>query len=132
MLTCKGVFEDFEHRRCGIVNQLPAHLRNAGKEFEEGQLNCCLPRTLEWLLAQPIMHLGYRFSLERKLVESVIAMHAGSWLHKNIKPSSILFFPITLLGEFDYEEPYLMGCNFSRLSVIMPDRQLLPRQITIR
>ena len=124
MLTCKGIFKDSESQRYGIVYQLPKHLQHVGKQLVEGQLDRRLPTNLARLLAQPIRDLGYRFDLARKLVESVIAMHASGWLHKNIQPNSILFFPIISTtgdgprstGEMDYEQPYLMGCNFSRPS----------------
>ena len=122
MLQCKGIFEDLANNRYGFVYKLPQNLDYIGKTVEKGQLTPRLPVNMKHLLTEPIRSLGYRFWMAKALVDSVIAMHASGWLHKNIQLSSILFFPMASstrdgpasVGEIDYGRFYLMGCQDSR------------------
>ena len=124
MLYCRGIFHDTTRGRYGIVYKLPPHLRCVSGQVDEHRLRRRLPRNLNHLLSKPIMSLGYRFWLAGILVESVIAMHTSGWLHKNIHPTSILFFPaaitgpegLTHTGQIDWNRAYLMGCQYSRPS----------------
>ena len=124
MLSCRGIFHDVSRGRYGIVYKLPSHLRNIDGQIDEYRLGRRLPKNLNHLLSKPIMSLGYRFWLAGILVESLIAMHASGWLHKNIHPTSILFFPgaangpngVTHNGQTDWNRAYLMGCQHARPS----------------
>ena len=128
MLRCKGLFHDAKRSRYGIVYELPRPLRCVDKHIDEDQLKRRLPKDFNHLLKNPIMSLGYRFWLAKALVESVIAMHASGWLHKNIQPSSVLFFPVgsnegedsKAKRELDWNRMYLMGCQYSRPSDTTP------------
>ena len=78
------------------------------------------PVTLHHLLcnvrkADDIPDLGERFQLAKALVSTVFEIHNLGWLHKNIQPKNILFWPKpNSRGETDISKPYLMGFDISR------------------
>ena len=64
-----------------------------------------------------IPDLGERFELAKALVTTVFNIHNIGWVHKNIQPKNILFWPKTDAGERDepdLSKPYLMGFDISR------------------
>jgi serine/threonine protein kinase len=83
------------------------------------------PHSLMALLRQlkdPI-DLGTRFTIAKQLVASVYTIHACGLLHKNIRPSSILFLPAESADRgggpsksrrVQLGKPYLMGWGFTR------------------
>ena len=62
-----------------------------------------------------IPDLGERFQLAKALVSTVFEIHNLGWLHKNIQPKNILFWPKPdSKGKIDIGKPYLMGFDISR------------------
>ena len=78
------------------------------------------PATLHQLLTRvksgnEIPDLGARFELAKALVSTVFEIHNIGWMHKNIQPKNILFWPKPGTdGEQDISKPYLMGFDISR------------------
>ncbi|KAL9120310.1 MAG: hypothetical protein Q9187_003139, partial [Circinaria calcarea] len=93
-LHCLGTFEDAQNQRYGFVYQVPRHLQELPPHFQPEDLTERLPGSLTNLFngTSPI-DLGFRFDGGRKLMESIIVMHACGWLHKDICSDNILFFP---------------------------------------
>ena len=61
--------------------------------------------------------LGERFELAKALVTTVFNIHNIGWVHKNIQPKNILFWPKSDAAERDepdLSKPYLMGFDISR------------------
>lgn len=59
--------------------------------------------------------LGERFELAKALVTTVFNIHNIGWVHKNIQPKNILFWPkLDAREEPDLSKPYLMGFDISR------------------
>ena len=79
------------------------------------------PTTLHEILGrakrpQDIPDLGERFKLARALVSTVFEIHNLGWMHKNMNPKNILFWPkIEVETEFDLSKPYLVGFDIARL-----------------
>ena len=77
------------------------------------------PVTLHHLLcnakvAADIPDLGERFQLANALVLTVFEIHNLGWMHKNIQPRNILFWPKpSCKAKFDISKPYLMGFDIS-------------------
>ena len=80
------------------------------------------PMTLHQLLmraksANDIPDLGERFDLAKALTSTVFEIHNLGWVHKNIQPKNILFWPKpNTTDEPDLRKPYLMGFDISRPS----------------
>ena len=78
------------------------------------------PVTLHQVLARvktanDIPDLGERFDLAKALVSTVFEIHNIGWVHKNLQPKNILFWPKTnTRDEPNLREPYLMGFDISR------------------
>ena len=78
------------------------------------------PVTLHHLLcnvnkAEDIPDLGKRFQLAKALALTVFEIHNLGWLHKNIHPKNILFWPKpNSKAKVDISKPYLMGFDISR------------------
>ncbi|KAL2047204.1 hypothetical protein N7G274_001223 [Stereocaulon virgatum] len=78
------------------------------------------PVTLHHLLcnvrkADDIPDLGERFRLAKALVSTVFEIHNLGWLHKNIQPKNILFWPKpNSTVAIDISKPYLMGFDIAR------------------
>ena len=59
--------------------------------------------------------LGERFELANALATTVFNIHNIGWVHKNIQPKNILFWPKPeARDEPDLSKPYLMGFDISR------------------
>lgn len=126
MLPCSGYFHDPDEGRYGFVYELPKYLHLRGpEELRQGGLGMRKPHSLMALLRQlkdPI-DLGTRFTIAKQLVASVYTIHACGLLHKNIRPSSILFLPAESADRgggpsksrrVQLGKPYLMGWGFTR------------------
>jgi serine/threonine protein kinase len=50
------------------------------------------PHSLRRLLQEPIVSLDERFQLSRSLARSVMFMHTSGFVHKNIRPETIIVF----------------------------------------
>ncbi|MCJ1276534.1 hypothetical protein MMC21_004340 [Puttea exsequens] len=78
------------------------------------------PVTLEHLLKnvrkpEDIPDLGERFDLAKALVNTIFEIHNLGWMHKNISPKNILFWPKSgTKDEWNVSEPYLMGFDIAR------------------
>jgi hypothetical protein len=80
------------------------------------------PSTLHQLLTQvksgtDIPDLGERFELAKALASTLFEIHNVGWMHKNIQPKNILFWPkpgTGVIGEPNISKPYLMGFDISR------------------
>ncbi|KAL8962607.1 MAG: hypothetical protein Q9193_001008 [Seirophora villosa] len=79
------------------------------------------PVTLHQLLANPSMKssdvpdLGDRFELAKVLANTVFEILNIGWLHKNIQPKNVLFWPKKgTRDNWDLSKPYLVGFDISR------------------
>ena len=78
------------------------------------------PVTLHHLLCKvskvdDIPELGERFQLAKTLVSTLFEIHNLGWLHKNIRPKNILFWPKPNSEyKVDITKPYLVGFDLSR------------------
>lgn len=65
--------------------------------------------------AEDIPGLGERFELAKALVSTIFEIHNLGWMHKNILPKNILFWPkADSKNEWDISKPYLMGFDIAR------------------
>lgn len=98
---CYGMVEDPVKRRLGLVLAPPAHIRaNLPPIMPQGAISQKrMPVSLRELIGkrhpscQQMLDLGIRFQLAKKFLKAVHMMHNVGWIHKNIRSSSILFFP---------------------------------------
>ncbi|KAL9047031.1 MAG: hypothetical protein Q9214_000286 [Letrouitia sp. 1 TL-2023] len=59
--------------------------------------------------------LGDRFHLARAVAATVFEFHNIGWMHKNLHPHNVLFWPSKdCNGEIDLRKPYLVGFDLSR------------------
>ncbi|KAL8727442.1 MAG: hypothetical protein Q9166_006030 [cf. Caloplaca sp. 2 TL-2023] len=58
--------------------------------------------------------LGDRFELAKALVSTVFEILNLGWLHKNIQPKNVLFWPKPGTNELNLSKPYLVGFDISR------------------
>ena len=78
------------------------------------------PTTLHQLLSRvksgdEIPDLGERFELAKALVSTIYEIHNLGWMHKNIQPKNILFWPKAgTMDDLDVSKPYLMGFDIAR------------------
>ncbi|KAI4103478.1 MAG: hypothetical protein LQ339_004203 [Xanthoria mediterranea] len=123
-LDCVGLFKDTANDRYGVVYNLPAHLRDVPLSKQPESRRMYNPRTLTDLIRsniQQVVDLGERFSLAKKLIRSVVALHTCGWLHKNICPRNILFFAARpapgqaiRASRIDFGRPLIVGYGLSR------------------
>ncbi|KAF2760517.1 hypothetical protein EJ05DRAFT_287882 [Pseudovirgaria hyperparasitica] len=142
---CYGLFKDSEHHRIGFVYKLP---QNLGISISGARMvpDALIPRTpvslAEVLRTFNAMSLNRRFSLAKELLEAVTAMHATGWIHKNIRPTSIIFFPRDQRpinrNDIEWQRVNLMGWGFSRHTQFVqqyaapgPKRSAQPRLIKL-
>lgn len=124
VLELLGLAEDTERREIKFVYKLPKTLGRPQTALPLGDTSIRRGRALFYSRpGDTKSSLGWRFELARKLVRSVIFLHAAGWLHGNIRSDSVLFFPkpggqtITREpGGMDMESPLLLGFQFSRPS----------------
>ena len=108
ILHCVG-YLDKNSNVTGYAFRLPP-------EAEPGQS----PVTLHQLLgnvrkADDIPDLGDRFQLAKALVSTIFEIHNMGWLHKNIQPKNILFWPRKgTANDYNIGKPYLMGFDIAR------------------
>ena len=111
ILHCVGYLNQ-SHNVTGYAFRLPAGA-------QPGQA----PMTLHDLLkrierpekARDLPDLGERFALAKALANTIFNIHNLGWVHKNIQPKNILFWPkADNRDEPDLSKPYLMGFDISR------------------
>ncbi len=76
-----------------------------------------IPKSLDDLLKAgvPEPALEERIGLAKALVSSIHQLHTADWLHRNISPTSVLFFvPDIEKPHIKWEEPYLVNFSHSR------------------
>ncbi|KAI1749368.1 prion-inhibition and propagation-domain-containing protein [Xylaria castorea] len=122
-LKCLGLVDFVDRKMIGLVYQLPngLGLRRRGVPLQDFHIRS--PRELlEGYEGDSPPSLGRRFEIARQLAKSVAFLHASGWLHKNICPESVYFFP-SVKGEIrrtrdgiDWDNPYLAGYDYSRAS----------------
>ncbi|KAI5805055.1 hypothetical protein EDC01DRAFT_641830 [Geopyxis carbonaria] len=94
--ACAGYFRALHERRYGLVFELPAHVGRYA-DLRRRDLHLRKPATLADLLAdaagRDAIDLGTRFRLAKLLAAAVHAAHTAGTTHKNIRASSVYFFP---------------------------------------
>ncbi|KAI9796493.1 MAG: hypothetical protein M1833_006161 [Piccolia ochrophora] len=59
--------------------------------------------------------LGERFELAKALVSTIFEFHNMGWMHKNLQPKNIVFWPKgDVKNQWNFSEPYLLGFDISR------------------
>ena len=67
--------------------------------------------------AEDIAELGERFKLAKAVVSTIFEIHNLGWMHKNLLPSNILFWPKSGSDkEPDLCKPYIVGFDVSRMN----------------
>jgi hypothetical protein len=117
-----GIFKNQENGYLGFVHALPDHLWRAPPTMTESDWDIRRPHKLSKALEFRNISqapLGLRFELARTLLKSVIFLHTSGWLHKNIRPESIIFFPKDqqplTRKQIDWLDVFLMGYKYARL-----------------
>lgn len=91
IFTCLGVLEDATQRRCGLVYELPdyiakyerAALKQEAPSDGSSVSSSRKPSFLsEMIKTEPILDLGDRFVIAKKLAQSLFVLHSSSWVHK--------------------------------------------------
>ena len=108
ILHCVGYLNQSKNFT-GYAFRLPAHAR-------PGQNHVTLHDLLSRIRdSRDIPDLGDRFELAKALVSTVFEIHNIGWMHKNIQPRNVLFWPkADAEDEADLTRPYLMGFDISR------------------
>jgi hypothetical protein len=121
-MRCVGLSKNSDTGYIAFVYALPEHLSSVPKPFGPKDWDVRRPHQLSTSLRYaPMPPLGMRFDLARGLMKSVMLLHASGWLHKNIRPDSVMFFPPDrkpLTRSFiDFTHALLMGYGYSRLYI---------------
>ncbi|KAL6713985.1 hypothetical protein ACLMJK_008479 [Lecanora helva] len=67
--------------------------------------------------AKDIADLGERFKLAQALVSTIFEIHNLGWLHKNLHPKNILFWPKSSTEKDpNLDKPYIVGFDVARLN----------------
>jgi len=111
----------------GLIYELPGTLGVPSRSVPAKDVKSRKPRPLIRLQSDKAIPapLGARFELARKVFSAVVFLHASGWLHKNIRSSSIVFFPKQVEDRriYDLSEPYLARYDFSRPDDVRIDEQ---------
>ncbi|MBE3041373.1 hypothetical protein IMZ48_02075 [Candidatus Bathyarchaeota archaeon] len=126
----------------GFVYELPPTVAAHGLGAPSDHMSVRVPVPLSELLSSLTAPqkdprcppLGLRFELARKLVRAVTFLYASGWLHKNIRPESIVFFRKPTESDredrtataLDLYHPYLVGYKYSRPEEVEDDELVDP------
>ena len=111
ILHCVG-YLDQSRNVTGYAFRLPCGAQPGQEPFT---LYSLLKRVERPDQRKDIPDLGERFELAKALVTTVFNIHNIGWVHKNIQPKNILFWPKSDdRNEPDLSKPYLMGFDISR------------------
>ncbi|KAF2839526.1 hypothetical protein M501DRAFT_718651 [Patellaria atrata CBS 101060] len=119
-LKCYGMFDEPETGKIGFVYELPGHLGIQDiRDNDDEDLKERRPVNLATILNSGTTRpLGWRFELAKKILNSVLLLHAAGWVHKNIRPKAIIFFPKDDYpidrGDVDWESPFIAEWGLSR------------------
>ncbi|KIW25938.1 uncharacterized protein PV07_09072 [Cladophialophora immunda] len=145
---CYGYVEDKKNQRFGLVLAPPEHIRSGIPSMRtqgfvsQKRMPVSLGAILEAAQGR-LEDLSIRFNLAKRLVNAVHKMHCVNWVHKNIRPGSIMFFPTEDTLSYgkerrqvmDFSQPLFVG--FGRARVDSSDtgsrraRSRAPGQITL-
>jgi hypothetical protein len=127
LLKCIGFFRDGQHEtqtaveRYGLLfEHLAMPILRTPSDTEKATLVQFRPRSLHEYIdatARNPPYLGDRFRIAIALCNTLLQIHASSWLHKAIQSSNILFFPTSPYAtpaDLDTSRPFLTGFDFSR------------------
>lgn len=108
ILHCLGYF-DQSKLITGYAFRPPP---SAGPDDKPITLHDAIRRTKS---ADDVPDLGDRFELAKALASTVYEIHNLGWVHKNVQPTNILFWPKKgASDEACVNKPYLMGFDISR------------------
>ncbi|KAL9102018.1 MAG: hypothetical protein Q9163_002794 [Psora crenata] len=108
ILHCVG-YLDQSKNYTGYAFRVPDHAQPDQKHVT---LHDLLSRVRD---SRDMPDLGDRFELAKALVSTIFEIHHIGWMHKNIQPRNILFWPKPNdKDEPDITKPYLMGFDVSR------------------
>lgn len=111
ILHCVGYLDQSRHVT-GYAFRLPSDAQPGQEPFTLYDLLKRIERPNQ---PKDIPDLGERFELAKALVTTVFNIHNIGWVHKNIQPKNILFWPKSdAKTEPDLSRPYLMGFDISR------------------
>lgn len=111
ILHCVGYLDQSRHVT-GYAFRLPSDAQPGQEPFTLYDL---LKRVERPNQPKDIPDLGERFELAKALVTTIFNIHNIGWVHKNIQPKNILFWPKSdAKTEPDLTRPYLMGFDISR------------------
>ena len=111
ILHCIGYLYQ-SHTITGYIFRLPSSAQPGQVPFTLYDL---LKRVERPMQPKDIPDLGERFELAKALVTTVFNIHNIGWVHKNIQPKNILFWPKSdTKGKPDLSKPYLIGFDISR------------------
>lgn len=128
-LSCLGIFKDGNNHRYAFVHRLPQQLGSARPGWPLESLRKRRPTSLTELFGNvsEALDLGLRFTLAKRLMYSVIVIHACGWLHEDLRSDNIIFFPAQPNKDNnakkyipidrykkDFGRPYIMGYGLSR------------------
>ncbi len=108
ILHCVG-YLDQSSTVTGYAFRLPSDARPGQKPVTLQQLLTNVNKTSD------VPDLGERFELAKALISTVFEIHNLGWMHKNIQPKHILFWPKPgAKDELNLSKPYLVGFDISR------------------
>ncbi|KAL8708239.1 MAG: hypothetical protein Q9220_006816 [cf. Caloplaca sp. 1 TL-2023] len=108
ILPCVG-YLDQSSTVTGYAFRMPPHVPLGQKPMTLHQLLTTVTKTSD------VPDLGERFELAKTLVSTVFEILNIGWLHKNIQPKNVLFWPkLGTKDDPDYSKPYLVGFDISR------------------
>ena len=107
VLPCLGYFDQSKYIT-GYAFRLPVGASRSDKPVT-------LADALKIENSDDVPDLGDRFELAKALASTVFEIHNLGWVHKNIQPANILFWPTKgRESEPCVSRPYLMGFDISR------------------
>lgn len=108
ILHCVG-YLDHNSNVTGYAFRLPSDVQPGQKPVTLHQLLTSVSK------GSDVPDLGERFELAKALVSTVFEIHNLGWMHKNIQPKHILFWPKPYTkDELNLSKPYLVGFDISR------------------
>ncbi|EXJ63275.1 uncharacterized protein A1O5_11596 [Cladophialophora psammophila CBS 110553] len=94
-LDCVGIVRRPDVHQIDFIYRLPGQLGKSKPLSPYEDTTFRGPKPLSELLSTPTFQLtlAQKFEVGKRLVESISLMHANGWLHKNLRASSVIFFP---------------------------------------